>query len=99
MDFSNALSHHCTVAWVTRPERPKGVKEGIKQAQSNLEVGPRRAPRLLVFFNFSYALSHHCTVAWVTRPECPKGVKDVIKQMQMNSLGDADLRFGTGKNI
>ena len=20
------LSHHCTVAWVTRPERPKGVK-------------------------------------------------------------------------
>ena len=25
----NALSHHCTVAWVTRPERPKDV---IKQA-------------------------------------------------------------------
>ena len=34
--FSNALSHHCTVAWVTRPERPKGVKDVVKQA--------RRAP-------------------------------------------------------
>ena len=27
------LSHHCTVAWVTRPERPKGVKDVIKQAR------------------------------------------------------------------
>ena len=26
------LSHHCTVAWVTRPERPKVVKDVIKQA-------------------------------------------------------------------
>ena len=25
-NFSNALSHHCTDAWVIRPERPKGVK-------------------------------------------------------------------------
>ena len=33
-DFSNALSHHCTVAWVTRPERPKGVKG------RNIEAGP-----------------------------------------------------------
>ena len=32
-DFYNALSHHCTDAWVTRPERPKGVKDIIKQAQ------------------------------------------------------------------
>ena len=24
---------NCTVAWVTRPERPKGVKDVIKQAQ------------------------------------------------------------------
>ena len=31
--FSNALSHHCTDAWVTRPERPKGVKDVIKQAR------------------------------------------------------------------
>ena len=37
--FSNALCHHCTDAWVTRPERPKGL---------SLEVGARRAPRLLV---------------------------------------------------
>ena len=27
--FSNALYHHCTDAWVTRPERPKGVKDVI----------------------------------------------------------------------
>ena len=33
LDFSNALSHHCTVAWVTRPERPKGEQDVIKQAR------------------------------------------------------------------
>ena len=32
------LSHYCTVAWVTRPERPKGVKDVIKQAE-----GPQQA--------------------------------------------------------
>ena len=31
--FSNALCHHCTDAWVTRPERPKGVKDEVKQAR------------------------------------------------------------------
>ena len=30
---SNALSHNCTVAWVTRPERQKGVKDVIKQSR------------------------------------------------------------------
>ena len=30
--FSNALSNNCTVAWVTRPQRPKVVKDVIKQA-------------------------------------------------------------------
>ena len=47
---------NCIGAWVTRPERPKGVKDVIKQAEGskaglkgrNLEVGARRAPRLLV---------------------------------------------------
>ena len=38
--MANALSNHCTVAWVTRPKRPKGRK---------LEVGAPRAPRLLVY--------------------------------------------------
>ena len=33
LDFSNALSNHCTVAWVTRPERPKGVKDEVNQAR------------------------------------------------------------------
>ena len=49
--MANALSNHCTVAWVTRPERPMGVKDEVKQArraQSRLEVGVRRALRLLV---------------------------------------------------
>ena len=36
-----------TSAWVTRPERPKGVKDEVKEAQ-RLEVGSRRAPKLLV---------------------------------------------------
>ena len=31
--FSNTLSNHCTVAWVTRPEHPKGVKDEVKQAR------------------------------------------------------------------
>ena len=34
-------------AWVTRPERPKGVKDEVKQArraQSYLEVRPQRGP-------------------------------------------------------
>ena len=29
----NALSNHSTVAWVTRPEHPKGVKDVVKQAR------------------------------------------------------------------
>ena len=33
--FFNALSNHCTVAWVTRPERLKG---------HYLEFGPQRGP-------------------------------------------------------
>ena len=31
--FSNALYNHYTVAWVTRPERPKGEKDEVKKAQ------------------------------------------------------------------
>ena len=34
-------------AWVTRPERPKGAKDEVKQAENQLEVGARRVPRLL----------------------------------------------------
>ena len=30
LDFSNALSNNCTVVWVTRPERLKGVKDEVK---------------------------------------------------------------------
>ena len=50
LDFSNALSHHCTVVWVTWPECPKGVKDVIKQAQraTTKKSGHRGAPRLLV---------------------------------------------------
>ena len=33
LDFCNALSNHCTVAWVTLPECPKGVKDEVKQAR------------------------------------------------------------------
>ena len=33
LDFSNTISNHCTVAWVKRPERPKGVKDEVKQAR------------------------------------------------------------------
>ena len=30
--MANALSNHCTIAWVTRPERLKGAKDEVKQA-------------------------------------------------------------------
>ena len=37
-------------AWVTRPERPKGAKDEVKRPEKglHLEIGARRAPRLLV---------------------------------------------------
>ena len=30
---ADTLSNHHTVAWVTRPERPKGAKDEVKQAR------------------------------------------------------------------
>ena len=60
----------CTDAWVTRPERPKGVKDVIKQtwrAQSrSLEVGARRAPRLLVehIYYITYVCYKHIDIQW-----------------------------------
>ena len=33
LDFYNALSNHCTVAWVKQTEHPKGVKDEVKQAR------------------------------------------------------------------
>ena len=41
-----------TSAWVTRPERPKCVKDEVKRPEGpQLEVGVRRAPTLLVVNN------------------------------------------------
>ena len=54
LDFSNALSHHYTVAWVTRPERLKGVKDVIKQTRraATLKSGPggRRDPKTSILY-------------------------------------------------
>ena len=52
-NLSNTLFHHCTVAWVTRPEGRKGVKDVIKQARraATKKSGPIGAPRLLVHYN------------------------------------------------
>ena len=56
-------------AWVTRPERPKGVKDEVKQARRaqsrlkgrQLEVGPRRGPRLLVYIYGHKCAAYHQT--------------------------------------
>ena len=48
--MANALSNHCTVAWVTRPERPKGVKHVIKQAQ-RAQVGAPSSKRIMMKVN------------------------------------------------
>ena len=39
-----------TSAWGTRPERPKGVKDEVKEARraANWKLGPRGPPKLLV---------------------------------------------------
>ena len=51
------------VAWVTRPERPKGVKDVIKQAR-NLEVWARRAPILLVWIYLHLHIIIRWTLWW-----------------------------------
>ena len=38
--MANALSNHCTVARVTRPERPKGVKDVVKYRPEVPKAGP-----------------------------------------------------------
>ena len=55
------LSHHCTVAWVTRPERPNGVKDVIKQARraATQKSGPGGP---LDFNNFTKQLPQIATV-------------------------------------
>ena len=39
-DFSNSLSHHCTVAWVTWPEQPKDVIKQARMAKRAATKGP-----------------------------------------------------------
>ena len=59
---ANALSNHCIVAWVTRPERPKGAKDEVKQAR---RAASSKTSRLLVYF-FWYTISYAnwCTFVW-----------------------------------
>ena len=47
------LSNDHIIVWVTRPERPKGVKDEVKPKGRQLEVGAQRAPKLLVTLYFS----------------------------------------------
>ena len=54
----------CNGLWVTRPERPKGPKDEVKQARRakrvaeghQLEIGAQRAPRFLVQYILSQNL-------------------------------------------
>ena len=53
MDIDVELEKEVLVnfAWVTRPKRPKGAKDEVKRPEGppqHIEVGARRAPRLLV---------------------------------------------------
>ena len=82
--------------WVTRPERPKGAKDEVKQArraQSRPE-GPQARSRgpegpcltdwehgtPANFIDSDFEIFFKCTVTWVTRPERLKGAKDEVKQ-------------------
>ena len=61
--MANALSNHGTVAWVTRPEgRSQAGPKGRK-----LEVGARRAPRLLVKDTYQ-----DCDKIYSCKPEIQK---------------------------
>ena len=44
------LSNDCIVTWVTRPERPKGAKDEVKEARraTDLKLGPGGPPKLLI---------------------------------------------------
>ena len=70
-DFSNALSNHCTVAWVTWPERPKGMKDEVKQAQraATQKLGPGGAPRLLVHIIFGFTFENR-KLCWKRTHSC-----------------------------
>ena len=52
--FSNALSNHCTVVWVTRPERPNGVKDEVKQARRTATLKYIYINIFNFFFKFVY---------------------------------------------
>ena len=51
LDFSNVPSNHCILAWFTWPERPKGVKDEVKQAQRAHSRPKGRYLRLLVILS------------------------------------------------
>ena len=46
--MANALCNHCTVAWVTRPERPKGAKDKVKQAR-RAQRGPQARSLVMLY--------------------------------------------------
>ena len=59
--------HWCTVAWVTRPERPKGAKDKVKQAQ-RAQSRPEGLPaRLLVYNIFEEVIAFF---AWSPYCQC-----------------------------
>ena len=67
------LSHHCTVAWVTRPERPKGVKDVIKQARR--AAAQKSGPGGYIL----YFLGTTCT-----RVQLPKATKTLVRKNRYN---------------
>ena len=69
LDFSNALSNHCNVAWVTRPERTKGVKDEVKQVPSRPEVRPWRGPQNSNTYIVRFPDSQVPRLTWVGEPD------------------------------
>ena len=65
---------NCTVAWVTRPERPKGRK---------LEVGARRAPRLLVHYKSENMVYFSAQTKWRKKLQQTNFATKVIDNLEI----------------
>ena len=91
------LSHHCTGAWVTRPERPKGAKDEVKPAQraADQKLGPGGPPKLLVDYNDNYYDNYNDNYN-DNHNDDTKGGEEVLVQGQPLKTAQTQEGFGWG---
>ena len=65
---ANTQSNDCTVAWVTRPEQLKGVKDEVKQARRAASL---KSNRPLDFYTIWYQQGNDITITITIGPASP----------------------------